>query len=562
MDQPSLPAHLRWVLATAAVVLLPLAARAQSYGPNIFPSGAFDSVTQTYVPWAGVDGQGNLHGLEGKQIAVDDDGKIETTGSGAGTATFAPGIAVADLNGDGKPDLVVADSFGYFWFYPNSGTIAKPVFTQGEVMPIWLGEDRVDAHAEGYDNLVPRIQLVDVNGARRFDIVAGVYSGKLYIIPNQGNANNPSFKPTSGLQTMEVNTHHNGVLWCNYLSPFFTTSFNNRNRFDLVMGEGTYSANSIYLLRDQNSSGNPLYDENHLSKIIPGMGSEQLTPCVVDWNNDGKPDVLCGDRTGYLNLFLNTSTDPDHLTFAPPVHVKIAGQEKIGKSITVAICDFSENKLPNLLIGKDDGTINYCVNTGKLGAPVFLVLPTPLKGVLPPNYHHTALNDWSKQQAYGAAYEVVDAVNPTIEPGFTFPDGVKSQYAMKFYLWPFKNTYFPTRYNPGIDDAWRQPVLACSEKFTLKLNKRYRIHFWAKADSNLDLGVRLTQLYKETNTYAPPQWTDKTVSVGTNWTECSTTVEFDNTVEPAVTDWDFLLDFRFTGEPTLYIDDVQVQEVL
>jgi len=30
------------------------------------------------------------------------------------------------------------------------------------------------------------------------------------------------------------------------------------------------------------------------------MGLEQLTPAVVDWNNDGKPDIICGDRTGYL----------------------------------------------------------------------------------------------------------------------------------------------------------------------------------------------------------------------------------------------------------------------
>jgi len=24
------------------------------------------------------------------------------------------------------------------------------------------------------------------------------------------------------------------------------------------------------------------------------MGLEQLTPAVVDWNNDGKPDIICG----------------------------------------------------------------------------------------------------------------------------------------------------------------------------------------------------------------------------------------------------------------------------
>jgi hypothetical protein len=553
----------RAALVVSAALLLPLAVRAQSYGPNVFPEGSFDSVTQTYVPWAGVDGQGNLHGIDGKQIAVDDDGKIETDNYGRGSASFAPGIAVADLNGDGKPDLVVADSFGFFWFYPNSGSKAKPAFTQGEIMPIWLGEERVGRDVEGYDNVVPRIQLLDVNGTRRYDLVVGTYDGKLYVIPNQGNPNNPVFKPTTNLEPLLINTHRNGGLWCNYLSPFMTAAFNQKSRFDLLMGEGTYSANSIYLARDQNSSGNPTYDEDHLDKIIPGMGSEQLTPCIVDWNNDGKPDVICGDRTGFLDLYINNSTDPDHLSFAPPVHVKIAGQEKLGNSITVCVCDFSENGLPNLLIGKDDGTINYCVNTGKLGAPVFLVPPTPLKGVLPPEYkQYTTLKDWTKQQDYGVPYEMVSAVNPQLEPGFTFPEGETTHYAMKFFVWPYKSTYFPDRFTQQTSDQWRQPAIACGEKFTLKLNKRYKIHFWAKADNNMDLGVRLSFVWKDTNKYTPPESTDKTVSIGTNWTECSTEVEFDNSIEPAVTDWDFLFDFRFTGQPTFYIDDLQIQEQL
>ena len=43
------------------------------------------------------------------------------------------------------------------------------------------------------------------------------------------------------------------------------------------------------------------------TKIIPGYGREHLTPQVVDWNNDGKPDIICGERAGYVDLFLNTS---------------------------------------------------------------------------------------------------------------------------------------------------------------------------------------------------------------------------------------------------------------
>src|ERR1700683_2436838 len=70
----------------ALACLLPSLAPAQTYGPNILSTGSFDNVTPTYVPWAGVDDNGNIHGLEGKQIAVGDDGTIQDY-------PFAPSVA-------------------------------------------------------------------------------------------------------------------------------------------------------------------------------------------------------------------------------------------------------------------------------------------------------------------------------------------------------------------------------------------------------------------------------------------------------------------------------------
>jgi len=538
----------------ALVCLLPSPIRAQNYGPNIFSAGSFDNVATTYVPWAGVDDHGNIHGLEGNQLAVGDDGSIRGS-------NFGPSVAIGDLNGDGKPDLVLADSRGFFWFFPNSGTPQNPIFTQGEVIPIWLGEERVTWNTEGVDSVVPRIQLVDFDGNGRLDVVAGTYSGKLFRIHNVGSSSQPDFRPTYDRDSMLIKTRKEGVLWCNYLAPCFTSMFGTPNTLDLIMGDGSYSANSIYLLRNTGSSAYPSFDEDHTQKIIPGMGLEQLTPTVLDWNNDGKPDIICGDRTGYLNLYLNNSTDSENPTFASGVHVKVAGVEKLGNSITVAVGDLTGNHLPNLLIGRDDGTILYALNTGKLGAPVFSTLATPLKGILPPDYHYLAPRDWYKDGAWGEPDDLIACVNSHAEPGFHFPEGENSKYALKFFVWPVKNTYFAQRYYPPVEDEWREHVVGCWQRFPLDLNKKYRVHFWVKSVgqvSNLRYKLRNTDSWNRQGFHGYD--VENPVDVGSDWTESTSEVEILNPDDPTVTSWGYRMEFRFAGNATLYFDDIQIQK--
>ena len=533
--------------------LVPDLVRADPTGPNIFPAGNFENVEPTYVPWAGVDDTGNIHGIDGKQISVGDAGNI-------GDSPFGPSVAVADLNGDGKNDLVLADSYGYFWYFPNSGTPQKPVFTQAEVMPIWLAELRTPDVGEGVDNYVPRISLVDFTNTKKMDVVVGTYAGKLFRVPNIGSSETPNFKPTKEPDRLLLNTHKKGALWCNYLAPVFTTAFNTNNILDLVMGEGTYSANSIYLFNNTDTNDHPSFDEDHFKRIIPGMGLEQLTPSVVDWNNDGKPDIVCGDRTGYINLFLNNSTDPSNLTFAPGVHVKIAGLEQLGRATTVTVCDLSGNHLPNLLIGRDDGTVLYAVNGGTPGNPQFNTPALPLKGVLPPTYHYVRPTLWAKSGARGVPYEMLGVTNPQLEPGFKFPEGVVSKYALRFWVWPYTNQFFDRYYMPYEDD-WTEHIIGCSQGVTLKMNTTYTLSFWVKAPQNSVSNFRynLHDGGRRGQAWVPPG-VGGDIATGSTWTQVTNTFRIDNSPDPTIKEYGYGFEFRFHGQSPFYIDDLKIQE--
>jgi hypothetical protein len=460
-----------------------------SAAPNLMDdANGMDDTPLVDNPWGGVV-DGTITMPPGVQLGVNDDGNVVPT-------VFSPSVAVGDLNGDGLPDLVIADASGYFWYFPNSGSSTQPKFTTGEIMPIWIGDPVLPADdrslfSQNYDamqNTVPRIQLLDYTGEKRLSIVAGNYAGKLFYIHNIGSNTEPNFSMPTDLSAITANTYSEGRLWCNFLSPFLY-DFTGNGHLDLMVGEGTYASNSIYRLINKGNNGSPVFSENFTTKIIKGYGREHLNPQVVDWNNDGKPDIITGERAGFVDVFLNDSPDnvPDHMHFvdppppAPPNNVNFGGSDQVGLLTTVTVADLTNNKLPNLVISNSDTKVMYAKNKGKLGTPAFDA-PVPIQAVNPYPKVFSPPQNWRILKSFSMPYVLLVSTKAQDDPTFKAPDDAPTiKSALKIYTVEHTHKYFHNEVYPAEDTH----IINYTEDTQLDAGTHYDFSFWAKTDGNI-----------------------------------------------------------------------------
>ncbi len=259
--------------------------------------------------WDGVNSDGVLAGPPYSAEVVLENG-------GFGRLAMPPAVAFADLDGDGKPDLLTADPSGFFRFYRNVGTAAAPRFSGAEILPIYLSGVFVPGPGEWKRVMdddtgrCPRFALADWRRGGLLDLLVGNYVGEFFFLPNAGSARQPAFRQPDGpdgLLPARLATSEKGRFWGNVLSP---AAFDpdGSGPLDLVVGEGTYSANSIHLLRNSSTGGVPRFNDAGHSHLAYGDRREQLIPAAVDFNGDGHPDLLVADRTGEVGVYLNPGT--------------------------------------------------------------------------------------------------------------------------------------------------------------------------------------------------------------------------------------------------------------
>ena len=146
--------------------------------------------------------------------------------------------------------------------------------------------------------------------------------------------------------------------------------WNGDGLYDLLLGDRDGFIN-LYLNEGSNES--PRYGTGirlkAAGKEIKVRGPS--APCLVDWNEDGKKDLLVGDGSGYLNLFLNTGspTSPD---FALPSRVQADYKDlDVRSKASPCVVDWNGDGRFDLLVGSWSGELFLFLNEGTGGQPVF-----------------------------------------------------------------------------------------------------------------------------------------------------------------------------------------------
>lgn len=291
-----------------------------------------------------------------------------------------------DVDANNSKELVLGDvSFNNFTMLVNSDTSANLTQSTISAQDSLFPQNNNSSIATNIE-IFPAGFYLDVNNDNVKDLIAApnCYTGcknkkNVWYYNNRNQTNNPDFKHETSafLQDGMIEVGEGG-------QPVFF-DYNADGLMDIVVGNyGVFDSNLIPLLykssltlyENVGTASKPVYklvnsDYLNISTMNLDIAGSRPTlglyPAFGDMDDDGDVDMFIGDYNGHIHYFKNTAGpgNPANLSLSSPNYLGI----DVGANATPFVYDLNKDSLPDLIIGKDQGTFSYYENQGSSTSP-------------------------------------------------------------------------------------------------------------------------------------------------------------------------------------------------